>query len=185
MNLSNNKIPTLPSLISKAVALALCFLLFGGNALADRPNQMHNSSNLKYLPNFDFTPGRLDLANVDRICSSRRESKASRNISSAMKNRIFRSYKISPAKRSAYKIDFLIPVEIGGAKSQRNLWPQSNFGAWGHSAKDRVESVLKQEVCAGKITLDEAQTDIAQNWIEEYKEILGAEVGDVSRKKRS
>ena len=65
----------------------------------------------------------------------------------------------------AFELDLLVPLSLGGeASDDRNLWllPWMN----GADAKDRVERVLHTEVCAGRLSLANAQTMIARDWIE-------------------
>ena len=58
--------------------------------------------------------------------------------------------------------DHLIALELGGAPSdQRNVWPEP---AHSPNPKDKVENVLCQRVCAGSLTLAEAQQRIATDW---------------------
>jgi len=74
---------------------------------------------------------------------------------------------------SDYELDHLISLEIGGnPEDPRNLWmePWERKGAHpapagqGAESKDVVENRLHREVCAGTITLSEAQTEVASNW---------------------
>jgi hypothetical protein len=56
---------------------------------------------------------------------------------------------------SGYQEDHLISLELGGHPSdRRNLWPEPNPRA---TAVDRVENELNAKVCAGELTLAEAQ----------------------------
>lgn len=59
------------------------------------------------------------------------------------------------------EFDHLVPLELGGANSTSNLWPEPGKIP---NSKDRVESRLRSEVCAGKITLIKAQLEIVVNW---------------------
>jgi hypothetical protein len=64
----------------------------------------------------------------------------------------------------------LIPLELGGSTSIRNLWPEFHrTSPWNAQAKDRLEGKLHELVCDGKIDLKTAQQAIASNWIEAYK----------------
>lgn len=66
-----------------------------------------------------------------------------------------------------YEEDHLISLEIGGHPTDpHNLWPQLWDGQWGAHKKDSVENALKRLVCAGTLSLDEAQTAIRTNWID-------------------
>jgi hypothetical protein len=64
-----------------------------------------------------------------------------------------------------YEEDHLIPLELGGdPRDPHNLWPEPRHGPHPASAKDAVENRLHTEVCAGTVTLAEAQNRIAANW---------------------
>lgn len=53
------------------------------------------------------------------------------------------------------KEDHREPLELGGApRDPKNLWPQPRGEA---QAKDRLETATKREVCAGRMTLAQAQ----------------------------
>ena len=68
---------------------------------------------------------------------------------------------------AAFEEDHLISLEIGGNPTDpRNLWPQLWNPADGQGAhkKDHLENTLKALVCAGKITLLEAQHAVSTNW---------------------
>lgn len=57
---------------------------------------------------------------------------------------------------SAYTVDHLIPLEVGGAPFDlRNLWLEKADAA---KVKDRVENQTKRDVCAGRMTLQAGQT---------------------------
>ena len=71
---------------------------------------------------------------------------------------------------SDYEEDHLISLELGGHPTDpKNLWPQPWNGEWGARKKDVIETYLKRQVCAGKITLVDAQHWIATDWIATYK----------------
>lgn len=56
---------------------------------------------------------------------------------------------------SAYQEDHLISLELGGsADDPRNLWPEPYPRA---AAVDRIENDLNAQVCAGSLTLAQAQ----------------------------
>lgn len=64
-----------------------------------------------------------------------------------------------------YEEDHLISLELGGnPTSEQNLWPQSYKTSPNAKDKDRVENQLKAQICAGKITLAQAQKDISGDW---------------------
>jgi hypothetical protein len=62
--------------------------------------------------------------------------------------------------------DHLISLELGGANSISNLWPEPNTAtARGvNNPKDQVENALNRAICNHTVTLTAAQTAIATNW---------------------
>jgi len=60
--------------------------------------------------------------------------------------------------------DHLISIELGGCKNcLTNIWPQPMDQA---KIKDhKIEDVLPDLVCSGKITLPEAQSCVSQDWV--------------------
>lgn len=76
-------------------------------------------------------------------------------------------YGYADTNPSDYEEDHLIPLELGGApRAATNLWPEPRYDAGGSTAadKDTVENRLKQEVCAGEITLTTARHAIATDF---------------------
>lgn len=57
----------------------------------------------------------------------------------------------------------------------RNLWPQPYRIKYGARIKDVLETKLKRMVCEGKLTLAQAQKEIATNWIAAYKKYIDKE----------
>lgn len=72
-----------------------------------------------------------------------------------------------------YEEDHLIPLSIGGApEDTKNLWPQPRNSQWNAEKKDELEFKLYKLVCDGKVPLDEARKEIAQDWINTYKKYV-------------
>ncbi len=82
-----------------------------------------------------------------------------RAVTDAAKRRLLNGHAGSPAD---YELDHLIPVALGGhPTASNNLWLQS----WPDAAtKDRDELRLHREVCAGSMTLEQAQHDMLTTW---------------------
>jgi len=65
-----------------------------------------------------------------------------------------------------YEEDHLISLEIGGdPRNPKNLWPQPYAGQYGARVKDQVEDALHRMVCGNKMTLADAQSCIATDWV--------------------
>jgi opacity protein-like surface antigen len=72
------------------------------------------------------------------------------------------------ADLSGYEEDHLISLQLGGSPSDpKNLWPQPYVGANARK-KDVVETKLKRMICAGTITLKDAQKAISKDWVAAY-----------------
>jgi hypothetical protein len=73
-----------------------------------------------------------------------------------------------------YEEDHLVPLCLAGApQDPANLWPQPLFGEWSAVPKDALEAKLCRLACAGKVPLEQAQREIATDWITAYKKYLG------------
>jgi hypothetical protein len=85
---------------------------------------------------------------------------------SSVAKSVFARYGIRPALRGRYVIDQLVPLGLGGTNDQANVWPELKALA---QKKHRIESLLQAQVCAGVVSLAEAQQRIAVNWPSAYR----------------
>ena len=60
-----------------------------------------------------------------------------------------------------YEEDHLIPLELGGSNSPKNLWPQPHSQSF---RKDALENNLHSKVCSGALSLTSAQNKIIVGW---------------------
>ena len=81
--------------------------------------------------------------------------------SRALKSRLLIEQHL-PGKIQDYELDHLIPLGIGGApRDLANLWLQT----WPEArAKDDDEAALRHAVCTGRLTLEQAQRRILEQW---------------------
>ena len=123
------------------------------------------------LPDARCTPGEVDPrvtpANVgSTIC--RRGYAASvrppKEVTNRVKVRVVRRYGLDGTPFAQIELDHLVPLSLGGASSERNLWPELRAGRAGAPAKDVVEVRLHDEVCSGRTGLRAAQQAIARSW---------------------
>src|SRR4051812_46012719 len=111
------------------------------------------------LPDPKLTPGATLKATREQVCTPGWAT-AHRNVSIAMKKFVYREYRM-PYRPKEAEVDHLIPLELSGANSIGNLWPEPYAGEWGARTKDRLENRLHRLVCVGDIPLEEAQRRIA------------------------
>ncbi len=79
------------------------------------------------------------------------------------------TYKFDPAypaygilAGTVSELDHLVPLELGGSNDSSNLWPETGPVP---NVKDPVEGDLRADVCAGELTLVQAQAAIAADWL--------------------
>lgn len=111
----------------------------------------------------------------ENICNPGWSTKSIRppsSYTSRLKLEQIEEYGYSDANPSDYEEDHLIPLELGGNPSDpKNLWPEPYYVSipdGGARAKDDVENYLHKQVCAGNLTLEEAQKEIAADWYRIY-----------------
>ncbi len=79
-------------------------------------------------------------------------------------------YGFKDKKLAHYEEDHLISLQLGGHPTDpRNLWPEAYAGKCGARVKDVLETRLKRLVCAGELSLLDAQRLIAHNWVDAYR----------------
>lgn len=115
------------------------------------------------MPNPKLTPGRVAEKEKDRA-----------GVTLAMEQKVFARYRLPWARRAEFKIDHLIPLELGGADTIDNLWPQSvRTRPYGADRKELLTEVLLTRVRKGEMTVAQAQEQISRDWIDAFVDHLG------------
>jgi hypothetical protein len=86
-----------------------------------------------------------------------------------------REYGLAPGAHPDFEVDHLIPLGIGGADNDANLWPEPRRSiepVWNAEAKDRLEWRLRALVCSGQLDVRGAQKAIAEDWTEAYRKFI-------------
>ena len=94
----------------------------------------------------------------------------------ARDNRIMVEYGLPSGPHPDWEIDHLVPVGIGGADAQANLWPEPRRNIepiWNAERKDRLEWKLRDLICSGSLDAHEAQQAIAEDWTAAYARFIG------------
>jgi len=135
------------------LAFLVGFLIFSGNARAQNA----------LLPNPKLTPGRVAEQEKDRA-----------GVTAAMERKVFARYRLPWARRAEFKIDHLIPRELGGADTVDNLWPQSlRAKPYGAERKELLTEVLLTRIARGQMTLAQAREQISRDWIDAFIDHVG------------
>ena len=115
------------------------------------------------LPNPKLTPGRVAKRDKDRG-----------GVTLKMEQKVFARYRLPWTRRNEFKIDHLIPVELGGADTIDNLWPQSlRTKPYGADRKELLTEVLLTRIRASQMTVAQAQEQISRDWIDTFIDHLG------------
>jgi hypothetical protein len=156
----------IPNAIKKTAILAAALLLSLPALAADLP----------MTPDPTITPGVVLTRDAAAVCQPG-YSKTVRHTSGKLKAFIYREYGITQEQRaggSHFEVDHLISLELGGADVAENLWPQSfDTQPWNARTKDALENRLHALVCAGRLPLEQAQREIATDWIGAYERYVG------------
>lgn len=126
-------------------------------------------------PNPSLTPGDVfPGVTAKEVCVSG-YSASVRDVSSDEKVTVYKRYGIAnePGK---HEVDHFISLELGGSNMVTNLWPEPYVtpdapGKIGAHEKDKVENALHADVCAGRMTLPQAQETIRTDWYAYYLKI--------------
>jgi hypothetical protein len=130
------------------------------------------AADLPIRPDPKLTPGAIVSTDAPTVCQPG-YSKSVRHTSGKLKASIYREYGLDRAI-SHFEVDHLISLELGGADVAANLWPQSyDTATWNAHTKDKLEDRLHALVCAGRLPLEQAQHEIATDWIAAYQKYLG------------
>jgi hypothetical protein len=117
----------------------------------------------RVLPDPKLTPGRVAHNRKDRG-----------RVTEEMERHVFALYQIPWRRRSEFKVDHLIPTELGGADTIDNLWPQSlSVRPYHAKRKEYLTQRLLARIAAGEITLARAQKEIREDWISCFVDHVG------------
>lgn len=117
------------------------------------------------------TPGDIiTTATKEAICKSG-YAKSVRNVPTSEKNAVYAEYGITHHSAGQYEVDHLASLELGGSNDISNLWPEAASPKPGFHEKDKVENYLHEQVCSGAISLQQAQVEIATNWLTAYNQM--------------
>jgi hypothetical protein len=124
---------------------------------------VHAQAAEEMLPNPKLTPGKIARNDKDR-----------NGVTEEMERHLFDRYHIPWRRRAEFKVDHLIPLELGGADVMENLWPQSLYARpYSVERKELLTQQLLARIAAGKMTLAQAQKEISEDWISCFVEYVG------------
>jgi hypothetical protein len=115
------------------------------------------------LPDPKLTPGKVARNAKDRS-----------GITEETERKVFARYRIPWRRRLEFKIDHLVPLELGGADTIDNLWPQNlRIKPYNAQRKELLTERLLAGIASGEMTLEQAQEEIRADWISCFVDRLG------------
>ena len=146
-----------------------------GRSVPVRPRRRTYACRRSTLPDVRCSPGAY-YSKLTRavICSAGFRTSTIRYVPQSEKFAVEREYGL-PARLygRSLEIDHIVPLELGGSNAITNLFPEPGSGRWSYHVKDRLENVLHDRVCAGRMTLLAARRSIATNWERLDERLLG------------
>ncbi len=112
-------------------------------------------------PNPQLTPGQVALRDVGAVCQQPKRSRT--QIPFYQQQSIYFSYRIALSDSVNYGLDYLVPLQLGGAAVQSNIWPAALRGVGFHQ-KEQLNYRLRLLVCQAGMPLDQAQQQIVADW---------------------
>ena len=159
-----------PLQFARSIALlsAAAVLIALSIGIASRRPRHTTQSYAGLLPDPAFTPGSTRPVKLSDLCSSSED--VVREVPASLRQEVFSEYGLRNATATEFEVDYLITPGLGGSDDVRNLWPEPHHTAtWNSYVKDQLEDRLHLMVCGNRLSLVEAQTAIATDWIAAYK----------------
>jgi hypothetical protein len=128
------------------------------------------------MADLTLTPGLArSEATREQLCAPDFTTSKFRHTTAAMKHTAYDEYHRTKEAGVCCEVDHLIPLELGGADDVHNLWAEPYTPTPGAHEKDRVENYLREQVCAGNISLPDAQREITTDWFAVYQRMNSEE----------
>ncbi len=138
-----------------------------GTAHAGGTCNTHKAANGYPIPDPSCTPGAFDPTVTEAVFGNKKfTTKCVRDCltDAAKKKTTYTAYHVS--QNASCELDHLVPLEMGGADSLDNIWPQCGKASNGKNykdIKDQVESYLAIKVIQG-MDIDAARKGVASDW---------------------
>lgn len=127
-------------------------------------------------PDDSRTPGVVGGTSFADVCGKvdgLTYSKRHRKTTAKMKRDVYAAYNVNRAERD-FEVDHRVPLCVGGADVQKNLWPQRGWIHPSFHDKDRLEVFVCRAVCrTRKMTLEEGQAIFLGDWIAGFERVFG------------
>jgi hypothetical protein len=126
------------------------------------------------VPDPTLTPGAVRTTNIGEVCST--SAHELRHWDRARDDHVMAEYGLPGGPHPQYEVDHLIPLCLGGADSDANLWPEPRRSiepVWNAERKDELDARMCSLACSGAFDVAEAQRMIAEDWTDAFKRFVG------------
>jgi hypothetical protein len=114
-------------------------------------------------PDPKLTPGAVAISDVTQVCKLPRHTH--RKIPVDVQRAVFQEYGYAyPGATNTYILDWLVPLELGGAPVKANLWPAMAKKGVGFHQKAHLNARLRHLVCSGVLSLTDMQSKLMSDW---------------------
>lgn len=112
-------------------------------------------------PDLRITPGVVAVRDVTAVCQAPKHTHI--QIPYYVQLSVYASYGLPATAAASYGLDYLVPLQLGGAVVKANLWPAAIQGIGFHQ-KEQLNYRLRLMVCEQGLPLAQAQQDIVSDW---------------------
>lgn len=121
-------------------------------------------------PDPKLTPGAVAVTDLTTVCRQSKRIHGLFNplsplVAQSDQQAVFAEYNISSANAKHYGLDFLVPLQLGGANTRANIWPASLSHGVGFHEKQVLNIRIHDLVCRRDVPLDQAQKEISIDWV--------------------
>ena len=78
---------------------------------------------------------------------------------------MFNEYRLGPQESKHYGLDFLIPIQLGGANTMANIWPMPLNRGLSFHQKEVLNIRMHIVVCHGEMAIAQAQQAFSTDWV--------------------
>jgi hypothetical protein len=121
------------------------------------------------VPDPTLTPGAVRSTDTADVCQH--GTSQLRHMTRERSDALLGEYGLPGGRHPDYELDHLIPLGIGGADDDANIWPEPRATIepeWNAERKDQLEAKLRALVCGGKLDITVAQKAVADDWTQAW-----------------
>lgn len=120
-----------------------------------------------------LSPGKAKPTATALVCSFSWHADDPANLNATLWGVALGRYGLTFEQRNDYQPAWVIPSALGGLAMTTNIAPLPKTSEWNLARKQLVEHRVYDELCAGRLTLSEAQNKAGVNWLVGHRIYFG------------